>query len=144
MKHQVAILLLIVVNGCAVNKTIIPSSIQNEIIASMNKAADDWNKGDLDAFMTLYDGESTFMMPSGTVGIEGMKENYRKGFFNGNMPKQQLSYDEMVVLPLGKDYALLTGKFVLTGGGLKDRSGRYSLVFVRRTKRWKILHDHSS
>jgi|SRR5215203_602722 len=114
------------------------------IIDLMNQSAKDWNEGNLDAFMALYDTASTFMLPNGPVGIAGMKENYQKGFFNGKMPKQNLRYEEMVVRPLGKDYALLTGKFVLYGNDLKEKTGRYSLIFVQRKNGWKILHDHSS
>ena len=114
------------------------------IIDLMNQSAKDWNEGNLDAFMALYDTASTFMLPNGLVGIAGMKENYQKGFFNGKMPKQNLRYEEMVVRPLGKDYALLTGKFVLYGNDLKEKTGRYSLIFVQRKNGWKILHDHSS
>lgn len=117
---------------------------QNEIVTAMNKSAEDWNKGDLDAFLSLYDSAATFMLPTGPVGISGMKENYQKGFFNGSVPKQNLRFEEMVVRPLGKNYALLTGKFVLFGNNLKERSGRYSLVFIHRKNGWRILHDHSS
>jgi ketosteroid isomerase-like protein len=120
------------------------SSNSHDIITAMEQSADAWNKGNLDRFMELYDSSATFMMPSGPVGITGMKENYQKGFFNGNMPKQNLKYDDMVVRSLGKDYALLTGKFTLYGNGLKERSGRYSLVFIHTKAGWKILHDHSS
>lgn len=120
------------------------TSTTNEIITSMNKAAEDWNKADLDAYMALYDTASTFMLPNGPIGITGMKANYEKGFFVNGKPKQNLRYEEMVVRPLGKDYALLTGKFVLYGNDLKDRTGRYTLVFVHRNEGWRILHDHSS
>jgi len=129
--------------SCSPSKNISVST-QNEIVTAMNKSAEDWNKGDLDAFLSLYDITATFMLPNGPVGISGMKENYQKGFFNGNMPKQNLRFEEMVVRSLGKDYALLTGKFVLYGNNLKERSGRYSLVFIHRKQGWKILHDHSS
>ncbi|MFL5773908.1 MAG: YybH family protein [Flavisolibacter sp.] len=113
------------------------------IIASMNQSALDWNAGKLDAFMSLYDTASTFMMPNGPVGISGMKDNYQKSFFDGSTPKQNLRYEELVVRPLGNNYALLTGKFILYGNELKERTGRYSLVFVKRKEGWKILHDHS-
>ena len=105
------------------------------IIDLMNQSAKDWNEDNLDAFMALYDTASTFMLPNGPVGITGMKENYQKSFFNGKMPKQNLRYEEMIVRPLGKDYALLTGKFVLYGNDLKEKTGRYSLVFVQ-SKKW--------
>jgi ketosteroid isomerase-like protein len=113
------------------------------IITAMHQSARYWNEGNLDAFMSLYDTAATFMMLSGPVGISGMRENYQKGFFNGTMPKQQLSYDDLVIRPLGKNYALLTGRFLLTGNNLKDRTGRYTLVFKYTRKGWKILHDHS-
>lgn len=45
---------------------------------------------------------------------------------------------------LGDKYALLTGKFTLSGNNLPERSGRYSLVMIYTTSGWKILHDHSS
>jgi ketosteroid isomerase-like protein len=117
---------------------------ERSVINDMNQAALDWNAGRLDAFMALYDSTSTFMLPNGPVGISGMKENYQKGFFNGDKPKQNLRYEEMIVRPLGKDYALLTGKFVLYGNDLKERTGRYTLIFIHRKNGWKILHDHSS
>ena len=121
-----------------------PATVSSDILTAMNKAAEDWNKADLDAFMALYDTAATFMLPNGPVGFTGMKDNYEKGFFKDGKPKQNLRYEEMVVRPLGRDHALLTGKFILYGNGLKDRTGRYSLVFVRRKEGWRILHDHSS
>jgi uncharacterized protein (TIGR02246 family) len=117
---------------------------RDAIVAAMQKSAQDWNRGDLDAFMAFYDKDATFMMPAGPVGLAGMKANYQKVFFNGTMPKQNLSFTEMDVRMLGTDYALLTGKFTLSGNGLPDRSGRYSLTMVRRKEGWRILHDHSS
>jgi len=140
-----ALLFTIVVCFCSCSSTKkVSSDAQNEIVSAMNKSAEDWNKGDLDTFMSLYDSVATFMTPNGPIGILGMKENYQKAFFNGNMPKQNLRYEEMIVRPLGKNYALLTGKFVLYGNNLKERSGRYSLIFIHRKQGWKILHDHSS
>ena len=134
-------IILFIVGACSTTKE--AGETQRSIIDLMNQSAKDWNEGNLDAFMALYDTASTFMLPNGPVGISGMKENYQKSFFNGKMPRQNLRYEEMVVRPLGKHYALLTGKFVLYGNNLKERNGRYSLVFVQRKNGWKILHDHS-
>jgi ketosteroid isomerase-like protein len=116
----------------------------NEIQVLMNQSSQDWNAGNLDAFMTLYDTASTFMLSKGPVGIKGMRENYQKVFFNGDKPKQNLKYEELVVRPLGNNHALLTGKFVLYGNGLPESRGIYTLIFIRRDNGWKILHDHSS
>jgi ketosteroid isomerase-like protein len=114
-----------------------------QIIAAMNKSAEDWNRADLDAFMSIYDTSATFMTPRGPIGVAAMRENYDKGFFVNGKPKQNLRFEEMTVKPLGANYALLLGKFVLYGNNLKDVSGRYSVVFIRTATGWKMFHDHS-
>jgi ketosteroid isomerase-like protein len=113
------------------------------VIAAMKSSENDWNKGDLDSFMKMYTESSTMMMPTGPVGVSAIKELYEKKYFNGKIPKQNLYYDEMKVTLLGENYALLTGKFILSGNNLPERSGRYSLVMVYTKDGWKILHDHS-
>jgi len=113
------------------------------IIAAMNNSADEWNKGDLDDFMKMYTDSSTMMYPTGPVGVSSIRELYEKKYFNGKMPKQNLHYSEMKVTMLGENYALLTGKFTLSGNNLPERSGVYSLVMVLSKNGWKILHDHS-
>ena len=113
------------------------------IIEAMKNSASDWNKGDLDSFMKMYTESSTMMMPTGPVGISAIRELYEKKYFNGKMPKQNLFYNEMEVTLLGENYALLTGKFTLSGNNLPERSGRYSLVMAYTKDGWKILHDHS-
>ncbi|HZH94386.1 MAG TPA: nuclear transport factor 2 family protein [Flavisolibacter sp.] len=136
--------LLIMVSGCVSSRQVNSGNPSSDIIALMNKAEADWNNGNLDGYMALYDDSSTFMLPGGPVGINGMRENYQRGFFNGSKPKQNLKYEEMIIRPLGKDHALLTGKFILSGNNLKQLAGRYSVLFVRRPQGWRILHDHSS
>ena len=117
---------------------------KSAIITAMNNSAGDWNKGDLDSFMKMYTDSSTMMYPTGPVGLGAIRELYEKKYFDGKMPKQNLQYSELKVTMLGNNYALLTGKFTLSGNNLPERSGRYSLVMVRKKDGWKILHDHSS
>lgn len=121
-----------------------PDSKQAAIIAAMTRSANDWNKGDLNSFMTMYTDSSTMMYPTGPVGLSAIRKLYATKYFNGAKPKQQLYYSEFKVTMLGKRYALLTGKFTLKGNNLPERSGRYSLVMVSTKQGWKILHDHSS
>jgi ketosteroid isomerase-like protein len=116
---------------------------KSAIIAAMNNSAQEWNKGDLEDFMKMYTDSSTMMYPTGPVGLSSIRELYEKKYFNGKMPKQNLSYTEMKVTMLGENYALLTGKFTLSGNNLPERSGVYSLVMVLSKDGWKILHDHS-
>jgi ketosteroid isomerase-like protein len=119
-------------------------SKETAIVTAMKNSENDWNKGDLGRFMNMYISSSTMMMPTGPAGLSTIKELYEKKYFNGKMPKQNLHYDELKVTMLGERYALLTGKFTLSGNNLPERSGRYSLVMVYTKDGWKILHDHSS
>jgi ketosteroid isomerase-like protein len=113
------------------------------IILAMKNSEKDWNNGNLDNFMKMYTDSSTMMMPTGTVGLAAIRSLYETKYFNGKLPKQNLYYDELKVTLLGDNYALLTGKFTLSGNNLPTRSGRYSLVMVYTKDGWKILHDHS-
>jgi ketosteroid isomerase-like protein len=113
------------------------------IISAMENSENDWNKGELGDYMKMYTDSSTMMMPTGPAGLSVIKDLYEKKYFNGKMPKQNLHYSELKVTLLGKNYALLTGKFTLSGNNLPERSGRYSLVMVHTNTGWKILHDHS-
>lgn len=120
------------------------NSAEKEIFSSMDAAARKWNTGDLDSYMALYDPAATMMMPSGRVGIDSIRRLYINYYFQNGKPRQQLSYDSYELTPLGKGYALLTGRFILQATGtLKQRTGSFSLIFVRRKTGWKILHDHS-
>lgn len=134
---------------CCLSITVFTTNVhaqdaQSKIIAAMKNSENDWNKGDLDSFMKMYTDESTMMMPTGLAGINTIKALYKKKYFNGKIPKQNLHYDDLKVTLLGKKYALLTGKFTLSGNNLPAGSGRYSLVMILTKNGWKILHDHSS
>lgn len=133
----------ILILGCSTTKKITGDPKQ-EIIRLMHQSASDWNNANLDVFMALYDTASTFMFSTGPVGLGKMRANYERGFFKDGKPIQQLRFEDIEVRSLGADYALLTGKFILSGNNLDDRKGIYTLVFVRRSSGWKILHDHSS
>ena len=117
---------------------------EKEIIQAMNKAAEAWNKGDLDSYLALYDTTATMMMPKGRAGLNAMRELYEKYYFENGSPRQLLAYDTYQFTPLGKEYALLTGRFILKANEkMKERTGTFSLVFFRGPEGWKIFHDHS-
>jgi ketosteroid isomerase-like protein len=117
---------------------------EKQVIQAMNEAAEQWNKGDLDDYMALYDTTATMMLPKGRTKVNGMRELYEKYYFENGKPKQMLDYDTYEFTPLGKGYALLTGRFILKANEkMKERTGTFSLVFKHTTNGWKILHDHS-
>jgi hypothetical protein len=95
--------------------------------------------------MALYDRSATMMTSGGRVGIDSIRRIYVVHYFQGGHPKQQLAYDTYQITMLGKDYALLTGRFILKANDkLPERHGSFSLTMVHRKEGWRILHDHSS
>lgn len=120
------------------------NTAEKEIFAAMDTAAVQWNKGDLDAYMSLYDPGATMMLASGRVGLDSIRGLYVRFYFTGGHAKQELSYDTYQLTLLGKGYALLTGRFILKANEkYPERKGTFSLTMVRRKDGWKILHDHS-
>jgi uncharacterized protein (TIGR02246 family) len=103
-----------------------------------------WNDGDLDAFIAPYDSASTFMTLQGPVGKSELKRRYASKYFAAGKPDQQLVYDSLRVRPLGSDYLLMTGRYLLSGSGKPEQAGWFSLVWRRTARGWRILHDHSS
>ncbi len=106
-----------------------------------------WNRGDLVEFVSSYEQtpEITFVGKDVARGYAGVLERYRKSY-----PDQarmgKLKFSEVEVRMLGKDHALVLGRFALersaAAGGAA--AGRYTLV-ARRTKQgWKFIHDHTS
>jgi len=115
-----------------------------DITEKLQASATDWNNGNLEGFVSLYDSSATFMTSTGLIGVDTLKAHYQKKYFNGTQPEQQLSFNELQVKALGHNYALVTGKFMLTGAGEPEQSGHFSLIFGLTKVGWKILHDHSS
>ena len=115
-----------------------------DITKKLQASATDWNNGNLEGFVSLYDSAATFMTATGLIGVDTLKTHYQKKYFNDTQPEQQLSFNELQVKALGNNYALVTGKFILTGAGKPEQSGHFSLIFGLTSGGWKILHDHSS
>jgi uncharacterized protein (TIGR02246 family) len=120
----------------------------DEIRAMLKSSEAAWNRGDLPAFARDYEDspDTTFIGRDITHGgVEAILARYRRGY---PTPEAMgtLTFSEIAVRPLGKDYALANGKFALkrtqAGGG--DAAGRFTLVLRKTKAGWKIIHDHSS
>jgi ketosteroid isomerase-like protein len=110
----------------------------------MAAAADAWNRGDLDGFIAPYHEHATFMARRGPIGVADMRASFEKTYFTGGKPNQRLRYEQLNIIPIAGDSALMTGRFVLSGGERAEQSGWFSLVWVRTPAGWKIVHDHTT
>ena len=109
-------------------------SDEQAILHVMQKSADDWNRGDLDAFATSYKNspDTLFIGSSVSRGYDGMLATYKRVY---STPEKRgtLSYSHLEVHLLDAHYATLVGNCHLdrlaAGGGPYDCI--YSLVFEK-------------
>ena len=115
-----------------------------EIRAVLDSTAAGWNRGDLSRYLWAYVDTATAMGSNGPErGLAAIEAQMRGGFWRTGRPLQTLHYEHVVVRALGADHALVTGQFVLTGGGRPDRTGWFSTVWARTAQGWRMIHDHS-
>ena len=109
-----------------------------QLIRLLESTSGAWNRGDLDAFVAPYAEDATYMTAAGPILKDAMRTRYAAKYFTGGHPDQQVRFDECRVRPLGEDYALMTGRFTLSGGKTPERSGWFSLVWMRTPGGWRI------
>ena len=121
-----------------------PESADAQIRAVLDSTAEGWNKGDLAQYLAAYTPSATEMLSDGPRGgVEVIEQTMRNGFWKTGRPLQQLRYEHVDVRMLGKEHALVTGQYVLTGGGRPDRTGWFTTVWTRTRQGWRMIHDHS-
>ncbi len=113
--------------------------------AELDASVAGWNEGDLRRHLGLYEESITFMTKQGPrPGIAPIETAFRAKYFNGDKPKQALRMEKVAIRSLSPDSALMTGNFILSGGGEPDQTGWFTLVWQRTANGWKAVHDHSS
>lgn len=122
------------------------ATLARQITSQLERAAGDWNRGDLQGFLSDYAAESTTTFVDGRRarhGIEFIRQNYAPRFAPGAR-RDSLRFEEIEARQLSPSLALVTARFLLTRGGSITASGPFTLVMERRPTGWRILHDHSS
>lgn len=116
------------------------------ITGQLERSASDWNRGDLDAFMSDYAPESTTTYVDGRrsrAGFDFIRGVYAPRFAPG-ATRDSLHFEEVEVRPLSATLALVTARYILQRENTITASGPFTLVMERRPEGWRILHDHSS
>jgi uncharacterized protein (TIGR02246 family) len=121
-----------------------PSSAETQIRAALESTATGWNEGNLEKYLAVYTPDATEMRGTGPAGgVEAIEETMKKGFWKTGRPLQTLRYESVVVRMLGKEGALATGNYILTGGGIPERKGWFTSVWRKTKNGWRMIHDHS-
>ena len=104
-----------------------------------------WNRGDIEGFMDGYARSADIVFVSGddvTRGWQTVLDRYKRGY-DSRDKMGQLAFSDLEVTPLGKDAAVVQGRWQLTRA--KDTPhGRFTLIFRRTNAGWRIVHDHTS
>ena len=124
-----------------------PTPEAQAIIKVLNKSADDWNRGDIDAFATSYKNSPDILFLGRTIqhGYAQMLGRYKSAY---PTPEAMgtLSFAQLAVQPLDARFATVTGKFHLertaAGGGNAD--GYFLLVVESTPAGWKIIRDSTT
>jgi uncharacterized protein (TIGR02246 family) len=122
------------------------ATLTSQITSQLDRAADDWNRGDLERFLADYAAESTTTFVDGRRarhGFEFIREYYAPRFAPGAR-RDSLRFEEVEARHLSPGLALVTARYVLTRSGIVTASGPFTLVMEQSPAGWLILHDHSS
>ena len=136
------LLLLLLLVACATPQT---ATDEAQMLAALKASTDAWNRGSLQGHLAIYDPSVTAMTKQGPrKGIAPIEEAFSRSYFRDGKPKQQLHTEQVAIRMLSTESALMTGRFVLSGGGEPEQSGWFTLNWLRTPSGWKVVHDHTS
>ncbi len=122
----------------------------NKDAAKIRKVLDDqdaaWNRGDLEAFMSIgYWRSEKLKFVSGdkiTYGWQQTLDNYKRTYGSKEL-MGTLTFSDLEIELLSKNVAFVTGSWHLKRE--KDEpKGKFTLLFRKFKEGWRIVVDHSS
>src|SRR5580704_14792513 len=94
-----------------------PDSATKEVRTVLTQQVVDWNKGDLDGFLTGYWNSPKVVFMSGGQrfdGYEAMRDRYRRRYKAEGKAMGQLGFSDLEIEPLGAQAVFARGRFHLT------------------------------
>jgi len=107
----------------------------------------DWNRRDLEAFMSGYWNSpdlTFFSTTTVTSGWQQTLDRYRKNYQSEGHEMGKLEFADLQIEELGPDTAFVRGSYHLTMSDGKTPHGFFTLIFRKFPEGWKIVHDHTS
>ena len=147
MRATLRVLAFVLGSGLAIAGCAAASATADEAALRrlLQESADAFNAGDLPGHLASYDDSVTFMTRDGPrPGVAPIEKAFRERYFKDGKPKQQLRFEQEAVRFLSDDVALVTGRYVLSGGAEAEQTGWFTTIWKRTLQGWKVVHDHSS
>ncbi len=117
------------------------------IRALLNQQMNDWNQGDLNAFLNGYWKSPKVVFQSGDDRFDGwdlVRERYFKRYGKDAKTMGKLQFEGLEIELLGTSDAFARGRFRLETIDGKKPTGLFTLILHQFPEGWKIIHDHTS
>ena len=115
------------------------------IVKILYEQQEDWNRGDIDAFMQGYlkSDQLVFSGSSGPIyGWEATRNRYKKTY-SDRQKMGKLEFDILNIIGLSSKVIQLQGKFYLSRI-IGDTQGYFTLNWIKVNNQWFIISDHTS
>ena len=115
------------------------------IVSKLFKQQDDWNTGDLDAFMEAYLNTENLVFSGSSGPIYGWKatrDRYKKSYSTRQL-MGTLDFEILNIISLSDSVAQLQGSFYLKRN-MEDSRGFFTLTWLKIKDQWFIISDHTS
>ena len=121
------------------------ASAVGQIQSVLRAQQDSWNRGDIEAYMDGYDRSEKTVFVSGDNVNRGWKtvlERYKRTY-DTREKMGVLTFSDLEITLLGANSASVLGRWALKRAA-DEPHGRFTLIFKRTSKGWRIVHDHTS
>lgn len=143
--RAIALLSLIFIAAMAGPLQAGPKEDADAIRAVLDRQQEDWNRGDIRAFMDGYWKDERLRFASGgsvTEGWQSTLDRYLKRYTD-RAKMGMLTFTDLDIQVLGGDAGMVFGRWKLTREN-DTPNGLFTLIFRKIDGAWAIVHDHTS
>ena len=121
------------------------SQASTAIRAVIEAQRDAWNRGDIEGYMDGYERSNDTVFVSGdnvNRGWQTVLDRYKKTY-DTREKMGVLTFSDLEITMLSSDSAVVLGSWSLKRANDQPH-GKFTLIFKRTSKGWRIIHDHTS
>lgn len=140
--------MLVLLAACSTPARRANGDASDPVIAVLRAQETAWNRGDVDAFMSIgyWQSPDLHFLSGGswTQGYQPVLEHYRERYQAGGKDMGTLTFTDLDARTLCDDAAFVRGKWRLEFEHEEPMWGLFTLVMRRFPEGWRIVSDHTS